>query len=500
MNGVHQYFPWKMWAPAALVVTFLTALTAIDLHNQMRKQMTEVADQMTSVAVGQLAAILSAAQELLRATEAKLNKRADFGLLVSQPEKLGAVLADIERTAHGVGFQDLAVIDPSGQVVALAGDHSLADIDSADYRFMRLALEGDDFVLSEPIEVEQGTAGEIAPLVHWIETDKGERVFLLMTVIDVRFLDAFRSRLTSSLIKHVALLDRTGEVLVGSWPFSDEILARIEIRKGVGSFDLVAAAGFNRGEVLSNVKSELLLLMLTYITSILSITALSYAYAFRSQVGTVLRQIVEQKDVLHREAQHRVSGALQLISSLVSLQVREADDERVSQALDTIKHRIAAILAVNGKLSGDVDGRQVDLGIYLRAICDDLAASFDQRSPETHLTASLSSVLCDGDKAVRIGLIVNELVTNAYRHGLPGSDGSVVRVRLALEDDRYQITVSDDGVGLADPAENADAGIGLELVSLLAEQLDSSIERVPSDKGTTWRLEGAAASLRPSEN
>lgn len=82
-----------------------------------------------------------------------------------------------------------------------------------------------------------------------------------------------------------------------------------------------------------------------------------------------------------------------------------------SQAPDTIKHRIAAILAVNGKMSGDVDGQKVDLDVYLRSICDDLAASFEQKLPGAQLDASLSSILCDGEKAVRLGLIVNELVT-----------------------------------------------------------------------------------------
>lgn len=503
MTKAGSYFPWKMWLPAVAAVTILTVLTAVDVYQQMRAQMIDVAEQATTVATEQLNAILTAAEELLQSTEEKLKEQPDFETLATRPEAVIGILDDIEETLHGTGFSDLAAIDRSGTVIAVAGRDSLDGWDFSDQAFMRRALEGQDFVLSEPLSI-QIMDKTIAPLVHWVSSTKDEPAFLLMTLIDVRFLRNFQSSLQSSIIEHVALLDRSGLALVGSWPFDDESPATVDVRRGVGSFDLVAAAGFERAEIFGNVRSELLLLTLTYITSIFAVTALAYAYAYRRQVGEVLNQIVEQKDVLHREAQHRVSGALQLISSLVSLQVRDAQNERVALALDTIKHRIAAILAVNDKLSSDgEDGREVDLGTYLRSICDDLAASYDQKTPGTQLEASLPSIPCDGEKAIRIGLIVNELVTNAYRHGFPEAEdghedrGGKVDVRLEAENDRFRITVADDGVGL--PEANDDAGIGLDLVSLLAEQLDCTIDQQPSDRGVAWRVEGLITSLRSND-
>ena len=391
MNTVRSYFPWKMWLPAAAVITLLTALTAIDLYKQMHEQMLEVAEQATSVAVGQLNAILTAAEDLLQSTEDKLKERSDIENLATRPDAMLEALTEIEETLHGTGFNDLAAIDKSSKVIAIAGNQDLDGWDFSDHAFMRQAIDGQDFVLSEPISVQIADIA-IAPLVHWVSSSKDEPLFLLMTLVDVRFLQNFRLRLQSSIIEHVALIDRSGHALVGSWPFDDASPATVDIRRGVGNFDLVAAAGFDRGDIFRNVGSELLLLTLTYISSIFAVTALAYAYAYRAQVGEVLGQMVEQKDVLHREAQHRVSGALQLISSLVSLQVRDAQNERVAQALDTVKHRISAILAVNDKLSSDVDDGDVDLGMYLRSICDDLSASYDQKVPGTHLETSLSSV------------------------------------------------------------------------------------------------------------
>jgi two-component sensor histidine kinase len=462
----------------------------------MHDQMVVAAEQATAVAVDQLNAILTAAEELLQSTEEKLKERADFEQLATSPAPMLEALNDIEETLHGTGFSDLAAIDRSSAVVAIAGNTDLIGWDFSGQGFMQRALDGEDYVLSEPISV-QISEKEIAPLVHWVTSSKDEPLFLLMTLIDVRFLQNFQLNLQSSIIEHVALLDRAGQVLVGTWPFDDAGPADVETRRGVGKFDLVAAAGFRQGKIFSNLSSEFLLLGLTCISSLFAVTALSYAYACRAQVGDVLNQIVEQKDVLHREAQHRVSGALQLISSLVSLQVRDAQNERVALALDTIKHRISAILAINSKLSSDVDGRKVDLGHYLRSICDDLSASYDQKVPGAHLEASLSSVTCDGEKAIRIGLIVNELITNAYRHGFPEDQEGVVDVRLGLENERFHITVTDDGVGL--PAAEADAGIGLELVSLLAEQLDCTIEQQPSDQGAAWRLDGSVARLQADD-
>lgn len=498
MNGLRLHFPWRMWIPAVLAVTVLTVMTAFDIYTQMRSQMEEIAEQATTVARGQLAAILTAAEELLRSTEEKLKEAGDIKEFASRPEALDAALGEIEAIIHGTGFGGLAAIDRSGRIVAVASDDDLLAHDFSGQPFIERAFSDRAFALAEPV-TRDGGGQSFAPLVYGVSPDDEEKtgpVFLLMTEIDMQFLDRFQSRLTSSLVEHVALLDKSGQAVIGAWPFDTDNPADVDIRKGVDGFDLVAAAGFERNDIFKNVRSEFLLLGLTYFTSMLAITALCYAYAYRAQVGEILKQVVDQKDVLHREAQHRVSGALQLISSLVSLQAREAQNERVSQALDTIKHRIAAILAVNGKLSGDVDGRQVDLGVYLRSICDDLAASYEQKVPGTQLEASLSSIACDGEKAVRIGLIVNELVTNAYRHAFGDKGTGTVAVRLVKDDDRFRITVADDGKGLPETAE--DLGIGLELVSLLAEQLNCELERLPSDVGMTWQIEGSIENLAPA--
>ena len=492
MQPTRSFFPWKMWLPAAAAITVLTVLTGADLYKKMHEQMVEAAEQATSVAAGQLNAILTAAEELLKGTEERLKERSDLETLPARPDAMFRALADIEEILHGTGFSDLAAVDDRGKVFAIVGNDDLDGWDFSDEAFMQQALDGQDLVLSEPITVQIADTA-IVPLVHWVSSSKDEPLFLLMTFIDMRFLQNFQNRLQSSVVEHVALMDKSGHVLVGTWPFDDTILAAVERRRAVGSFDLIAAAGFARGEILQNVRSEFLLLALTYITSIFAVTALAYAYAYRAQVGDVLGQLVDQKDVLHREAQHRVSGALQLISSLVSLQGRDAQDDHVAEALDTIKHRIAAILAVNDKLSNDGSGGQVDLGSYLRLICDDLAASYDQDTPGTRLETSLLSISCDGDKAIRIGLIVNELVTNAYRHGFSGDRGGVVSVVLDMEDDRFRITVSDNGGGM--PETNEDAGIGLELVSLLAEQLNCTVEQLPQKTGVAWRIEGPVAAL-----
>ncbi len=489
------FFPWRMWIPAALAVTALTGMTGFDLYDRMRDQMVEIAEQATTVAVGQLASILTAAEELLRSSEERLKENHDIARLAARPEALQAALGEIEAIIHGTGFGGLAALDRAGKVIAVTADDGLAGHSFAGQPFIQRAFDGQTFALARPIEAEDGGHGFV-PLVYGVvpnDDPKAVPSFLLMTEIDMQFLDRFQTRLQSSLIEHVALLDKSGGTIVGSWPFGDQSAAHVDLRRGLDGFDLVAAAGFVRSEIFRNVRSELLLLALTYLTSMLAITALCYAYAFRAQLGEVLNQALEQKDVLHREAQHRVSGALQLISSLVSLQAREARNERVSQALDTIKHRVAAILAVNGKLSGDVDGRRVDLGVYLRSICDDLAASFEQKLPGTQLDTSLSSISCDGEKAVRLGLIVNELVTNAFRHAFVEGQEGKVTVRLGSDGDRFHISVADDGVGLGE--EQADAGIGLELVSLLAEQLNCTIERVTVDKGLAWRIEGSIADL-----
>ncbi|NJO37831.1 MAG: sensor histidine kinase [Rhizobiales bacterium] len=498
MIGIRPYFPWRMWIAASIAVTVLSVMTGLDIYQQMRAQMVEIADQATMVAQGQLAAILSAAEELLRSTEERLKEFGDVRDFAARPAVLDAALSDVEAIIHGTGFGGLAAIDRAGRVIAVASDDDLLKLDFSGRPFIEQAFKDRTFALAEPMGEGEGQSA-FAPLVYGVVPDdeKAEPLFLLMTEIDVRFLDSFQSRLASSLVRHVALLDKSGTKIVGSWPFTDNDPADVDVRRGVAGFDLVAAAGFRQSEIMRNVSSELMLLSLTWLTSMLAVTALSYAYAYRAQVGDILRQVVEQKDVLHREAQHRMSGALQLISSLVSLQARDARNEPVRQALDTVRHRIAAILAVNGRLSGDGNGGRVDLGAYLALICEDLAASFEQRQPGAQIDASFSSIPCEGDKAARLGLIVNELVTNAYRHAFAEGEAGTVKVRLAQDGERFHMTIADDGLGAA--GSSANPGIGLELVSLLAEQLSCSLERLPSERGLTWRIHGLIADLLPED-
>ena len=118
-----------MWIPAALAVTLLAAMTGIDLYNQMRDQMVEIAEQASTVAVGQLAAILTAAQELLRSTADELKEVGDVLDLAARPETLAAALGEIESITHGTGFGGLSAVGRSGRVIATASDDALMDHD-----------------------------------------------------------------------------------------------------------------------------------------------------------------------------------------------------------------------------------------------------------------------------------------------------------------------------------------------------------------------------------
>jgi two-component sensor histidine kinase len=314
-------------------------------------------------------------------------------------------------------------------------------------------------------------------------------MFLLQTDIDVSFLAAFQSRLRSSLVQHVALVDQDSRPLIGSWPFSASQPALHEIKQPIGASGLVAAAGYSSDEVWAQISTELLLLSLTYLSSMLAVTALGFAYAFRSQIGTVLRSMVQQKEVLHREAEHRLKGALQLISSVVALQLRSRPSAAAAVALRTVQHRVAAVLAVNSRLGGRVEEGEVELGAYLQLLCEDLGAAFVERRGR----AVAGPLAAGADQAARIGLIVNELVVNALRHGFPDVETGEVSVTLGYDQDRFHIQVSDQGVGLI--TQRAATGSGLALVGLLCEQLGCNLRKLQQPKGVGWVLDGQRSDL-----
>jgi PAS domain S-box-containing protein len=195
----------------------------------------------------------------------------------------------------------------------------------------------------------------------------------------------------------------------------------------------------------------------------------------------------EQLARLLQEVTHRVKNSLQIIAAMVSIEARSHKSGQGKAALERVSHRVDALGHLYSKLSKADTIETVDAATYLDELCRDLIASVykeDGRSIE--LKTDIGSEFLPTDRAIPIGLIVNELVTNAVKYAFPGNTSGTVLVTLKRLPGELRLTVADDGQGL-DP-RRADSGLGGRLVEGFAQQLGGRVERESNSQGTTVRL------------
>jgi len=195
----------------------------------------------------------------------------------------------------------------------------------------------------------------------------------------------------------------------------------------------------------------------------------------------------ERLGMLNQELTHRVKNSLQCIAAMVRIESRGHDGPEGKAALERVSHRIDALGQLYSKLSRSGKVESVDAAAYLDDLCRDLVASVrSERPASVVLKTEIDSELLPTDQAIAMGLIVNELVTNALKYAFPGDKTGTITVRLKRSPGELRLTVADNGEGL-DP-RYADSGLGGRLVEGFAQQLGGTIERESSTCGTAVRL------------
>ncbi len=197
--------------------------------------------------------------------------------------------------------------------------------------------------------------------------------------------------------------------------------------------------------------------------------------------GSVLRlaKAESEKSLLLQELSHRTKNDLSMICSALNLQARSVADPVARDALLSAVTRVNVIARGRERMGGVHEVDKVELFSYIEDICVILGDLLrDVRPIAIRIVGSSFEVT--GSQAVSIGLIVHELVTNAFKYAFPdGRDGAVV-VTLTHRDNVVKVEVSDNGIGC--PPEG-DKGLGSKLVRLLASQMGGEIEQSSDAKG-----------------
>jgi two-component sensor histidine kinase len=192
--------------------------------------------------------------------------------------------------------------------------------------------------------------------------------------------------------------------------------------------------------------------------------------------------LAAEREVLLREVNHRVGNSLQIIASLLHLQANSSSDDDVKAALSNAMGRVAAVAQVHRRLYTSQDLKTVMLNQYLEALLEDLRRS-TEGNRMSRLTLHAEAVEIDPDRAVAIGIIVNELVMNAVKYAYPDGPGPI-HVDLHKNSSGLELVIADDGVGYQAKQDPRSTGMGQRIVSAMATKLEATTERDPSHSGT----------------
>ncbi len=192
--------------------------------------------------------------------------------------------------------------------------------------------------------------------------------------------------------------------------------------------------------------------------------------------------LAAEREVLLREVNHRVGNSLQIIASLLHLQANSSSDDDVKAALSNAMGRVAAVAQVHRRLYTSHDLNTVMLNQYLEALLEDLRRSAEGNRM-SRLTLKAEPIEIDPDRAVAIGIIVNELVLNAVKYAYPDGAGPI-HVTLHCDGDNVELAIADDGVGLQVKQDPRSTGMGQRIVGAMANKLEADVTRDPAHAGT----------------
>lgn len=216
------------------------------------------------------------------------------------------------------------------------------------------------------------------------------------------------------------------------------------------------------------------------VSASLDITALKRTEA-------ALREAVAERELLQREADHRIKNSLQLVAGVLRLQRNRVRDEAAAALLDEAGARVTAVAEAHSALQQSRDLRSADVGRMVESLC----RSIGRLNPDVTVSCTRrGETMLEVERAIPLGLVVSELLTNAVRHAYPPGVAGQVQLRVEEAGEALEVEVRDDGVGMAEAEAGGRPGsLGRELVRTLSARIGATVGiRSAPGEGTTVRL------------
>src|SRR5208337_3596073 len=217
---------------------------------------------------------------------------------------------------------------------------------------------------------------------------------------------------------------------------------------------------------------------------LLAIVCIARDITDRKLAEQQIKRSLKEKEALLREIHHRVKNNLAVVSSLLSLEARKIKDAGVKSLFEESQQRVRSMALVHEKLYQTKDLSSINFESYIKSMVLDIISMYRIDTSAITTEINIRDIELDLESAVPCGLIINELLTNAFKHAFPKNRRGVLSINFTKTDGTYALTIKDNGIGLPEGLDYKEAGtLGLQLVNILTGQLDGTI-RIKSDKGT----------------
>ncbi len=227
-------------------------------------------------------------------------------------------------------------------------------------------------------------------------------------------------------------------------------------------------------------KDALMVLMAVGIGAVVMIASITVFAYYRKKKDNLKLDIArrnaeeakEQIEALWKELNHRIKNNFQTLSSMLSIQGAQIEDEMMKKIFDDMENRVLVMGVMHRKLYANKKFTLISIHTLINDLVEDLKISFN--GEHVDISCELQAVDMDADKAIPMGLIVNEILTNAFKYAFDGHADPRLDIKLSSEGKTVMLVVSDNGPGIPEEKTNSQASFGFTLIRIFTKQLGGS--------------------------
>ena len=184
-----------------------------------------------------------------------------------------------------------------------------------------------------------------------------------------------------------------------------------------------------------------------------------------------IKKILDRKNLILQEVNHRIKNNLQILSSILNMQIDEIDDLHSIDKLNDCVSRIKTIALLHEKLNSSNNYEKIDLNDFIISIIVDLYSTFNVSYERIKFKLEVEHVFIDTELAIPCGLILNELITNSFKYAFPDERSGHIFISFK-KDNGYMLMIKDDGIGMNGSSQSS---LGLSIIKSLTEQINGKI-------------------------